>query len=63
MYEEIGSLHSAVEKPLNCCKSNIAGGIVGCIFAADEACSKNDAGAGKEVCVIPRLVFAAIEIR
>jgi hypothetical protein len=56
----IGNLHCAVEEPLNCCKSDIAGGIVGRVLAADEASSKDEARAGKEPCVGPRFVFTAV---
>jgi hypothetical protein len=61
--EKIGNLHRAVKEPLNCCKSDIAGGIVGRVFAADEASSKDEARAGKEPCVGPRFVFTAVEPR
>jgi hypothetical protein len=56
----IDNLHCAVEKPLNCCKSDIAGGIVGRVLAADEASCKDEARARKEPCVGPRFVFTAI---
>jgi hypothetical protein len=60
---KIDNLHCAVEEPLNCCKGDIAGGIVGCVFAADEASTKDEARAGKEPCVGPRFVFTAVEPR
>jgi len=57
---KIGNLHCAVEEPLNCCNSGIAGGIVGRVFAADEASSKDEARAGKKPRVGPRFVFTAV---
>jgi len=55
--KKAGNLHRAVEEPLNCCKSDIACGIAGRVFATDEAGSKDKARAGKEPCVGPGFVF------
>jgi hypothetical protein len=60
---KVGNLHCAVEEPWNRCYSGIAGGMVGRVFAADEASSKDEARAGKRPCVGPRFVFTAVEPR
>jgi hypothetical protein len=58
---KIGYLHCAVEEPLKWW--GIAGGIVGRVFAADEASSEDEARAGKQPCVGPRFVFTTVEPR
>jgi hypothetical protein len=58
---KVGNLHCAVEEPLS--RTGIAGGMVGRVFAADEASSKDNARAGKGPCVGPRFVFTTVEPR